>query len=322
MSGNSLPYHLRTNKSIDRKIFFDLLSHLSTILPNKIQSYKYISMGGPMLEDHHILHYEYGMTNLLSFERDEGTLSRQKYNKPYSCITCEKNTTKDFINNFNEISPVIIWLDYTDTKWATQFQESESLLNNLKEYDILKVTFNANPDVLKDSTKSSLDIFKQKANFHLLSENLTENDVTTMPNFAKTICDIFETITQSSLYDEGLIFYPLLQFRYIDNRHQMFTITGIILSEDSKFSSLYKNHTHDISWEYNHNNFGDINEINVPILTQQEKYAINQLLPELNEDNLEQLPFILDKNIEKSKKMFNNYIKYYRYIPTFQRIAT
>ncbi|MDC9818696.1 O-methyltransferase [Pectobacterium polonicum] len=322
MSGNSLPYHLRTNKSIDRKIFFDLLSHLSSILPSKIQEYKYISMGGPMLEDHHILHHEYGMTNLLSIERDKGTLSRQVYNRPYGCIRCEQNTTREYINNFNEVDPVIIWLDYTDTKWATQFQECESLLNNLKEYDILKVTFNANPDVLKDSTKNKIDLFKEKANYHLISENLTENDVQTMPNFAKTICDIFQTITQNSLGDYDLIFYPLLQFRYIDNRHQMFTITGIVLSESNTFIKSYHDYVVDASWDYNHNEWGDINEINVPILTQQERYAINQLLPKLDGGDLNSLPFILDKNKEKSERMVRNYIKYYRYIPTFQQTLT
>ncbi len=322
MSGSSLPYHLRTNKAIDRKIFFDLLSHLSPLLPNRIQEYKYISMGGPMLEDHHVLHYDLGMTKLLSIERDIAALSRQNYNKPFGCISCIQSSSRDFINNYSEEDPIIIWLDYTDTKWSSQFAECSALLNNLKEYDLFKVSFNANPDMLShDSAKSPLTIFKEKANHPLLCENLTENDVKTMPNMAKTILEIFESITQSTLGDDGLIFYPLLQFRYIDNRHQMLTITGIVIPEDNDFPKNLFENSKLAQWPYLHTKWGDIQEINVPVLTQKEKHAINQFLPfEQEELSLDSLPFTFDRNNIKAKKMIENYVKYYRYIPNFQKV--
>lgn len=263
------------------------------------------------------------MTNLFSIERDQSALTRQIFNKPFSCITCSNESTSNFITNYNEEEPVIIWLDYTDTKWKKQFSECESLIANLKESDILKVTFNANPDVLKnDSGKTLLEVFKSKANHHLLNENLIENDVQTMINFAKTINDFFCTITESILSDEGLFFYPLLQFRYIDDRHQMITITGIILSENSNFPEIFNGYNAHTNWLYSHTEWGDIHEINVPVLTQKEKYAINQLLPLNGKIDISQLPFILDKNKITAEKMIENYIKYYRYIPNFQRAAT
>lgn len=168
MSGSSLPYHLRTNKAIDRRIFFDLLANISPILPRKIQQYKYISMGGPMLEDHHLLHHELGMSKLESIEKDAAALSRQNFNKPFGCISCLHKDTGGFIRDYNESEPVIIWLDYTAPKWSSQFIECADLLKNLNAFDILKVTFNANPYVLKKENKSSSQVFKEKANSNLL----------------------------------------------------------------------------------------------------------------------------------------------------------
>ena len=324
MSGCSLPYHLRTNKAIDRKIFFDILGHLSSFLPNKIQKYKYFSMGGPMLEDHHLLHHELGMTKLYSIERDEAALSRQQYNKPFGCISCTGSSTREFINNFNENDPVIVWLDYTDTKWSAQFSECADLLNNFKEFDILKVTFNANPEVLKKGTeKSQLSVFKNKANHPLLSENLIENDVQTMRGFAKTILDVFKSISEDVLSGDGLFFYPLIQFRYIDNRHQMLTVAGMVLSEDDPFPEKMLHNLQLIQWPYLYTKWGDIQEINVPDLTLKERQVLNQLLPmDPSDIQLDELPFKFHKNDERATKMVENYVKYYRYIPNFQRVVT
>lgn len=323
MSGNSLPYHLRTNKTVERKIFFEVLNSL--VLERDIRDYKYFSLGGPMLEDHHALHYELGLTKLISIERDEATLSRQEFNKPFSCIECRRQTLKSFVDDFDESEsdPVIIWFDYTDTKWSTQFQECETILGKLKHQDIFKITFNANPEVLKTDRpdQNQLDVFKQKAASKYVSENLTLNDVMSMDRFAKTLSKIFEAICQNTLQGEHLVFCPLTQYRYIDNRHHMLTVTGIILDEtssesfeESNISTISKHVSFESGWD-------DIKEINVPDLTQKEKYALNQLLPECSVDlDLSTLPFNLDKKESSARKKLENYIKYYRYIPNFQKV--
>lgn len=324
MSGSSLPYHLRTNKAIDRRIFFDLLKNISPFLPRKIQEYKYISMGGPMLEDHHILHHELGMAKLESIEKDKAALSRQNFNKPFGCISCLHTDTGSFIRNFNESEPVVVWLDYTAPKWSTQFRECSDLLKSLNSFDILKVTFNANPDVLKKENKSSSQVFKEKANSKFISENIIDNDVISMNSFAETISGIFESIAEDALFGEGLRFHPLTQFRYIDDRHQMLTISGILIDESEEdFGDKLEELMEIARFNYLSQNWGDIKKINVPVLTQKERLEINRLLPELESPiDPDRLPFIFDKNPEKSKEFIQNYIQYYRYIPNFQRLAT
>lgn len=325
MSGSSLPYHLRTNKVVERKIFFEILKQL--VLEKNIKDYTYYSLGGPMLEDHQALHYELGLTNLVSIERNKATLSRQEFNKPFSCIQCKDQEIKDFVGEYDEdgTEPVIIWFDYTDVKWSEQFLECELILSKLKHQDIFKITFNANPDVLKNkrADQSQLDVFKELASSKYVSENLSENDVISMPRFAKTISVIFQTLSESSLKAEGLVFLPFSQYSYIDNRHHMLTITGIVLNEGSVDSFVGENAL--LTAQHDFSDFSawkNIDEINVPDLTLKEKYALNQLLPEIPDNiDLSTLPFKLDSKSATAVKKLQSYIKYYRYIPNYQKVT-
>ena len=322
MSGGSVPYHLRTNKAIERKIFFDLLRSLS--LSRDLKEYKYFSLGGPMLADHQVLHHELGLTKLFSIERDSSVITRQEFNKPFKCIDCLESSTHDFISNFSEEDPVIIWLDYTDTKWGAQLTECQNLLSNLKEYDLFKVTFNANPDALKgDSVKNPLEIFRERANCSQLSGNLSLNDVAMMEKLSLTLSEMFDRVTQDAFAGDDLIFKPLMQFRYIDNRHQMLTITGIVLSDNDSANSLEKllRESYLTEWPYFSCDWGNIQEINVPDITMKERSEINKHLPlETENFDLDSLPFKLDRNDRKAKVKINNYLKYYRFIPNFQRV--
>lgn len=322
MSGSSLPYHLRTNKAIDRQIFFDLLNNLH--MPSKLQRYKYISLGGPMLTDHQSLHYQLGLTKLESIERDEAAFSRQNFNKPFGCIDCVKTSIADYVLNFDEPEPVIVWLDYVDTKWSQQFNECYELLSKLKAYDVFKVTFNANPATLIGNCEAErLAKFKEKAASTYLSDNLIENDVIPMGRLAQTIVDTFNSLVDDAIdAASDLIFEPLTIFRYIDNRHQMLTITGIVLPrEDNSREHLIEN-SHLANWENLSSDWQDIHEINVPDLTFKERAVINQLLPaDSHEELYEKLPFKLDKNERKGLKAVANYVKYYRYMPHFQKLA-
>lgn len=322
MSGSSLPYHLRTNKAIDRQIFFDLLNNLH--MPSKLHLYKYISLGGPMLTDHQSLHYQLGLTKLESIERDEAAFSRQNFNKPFGCIDCIKTSIADYVLNFDEQEPVIVWLDYVDTKWSQQFNECYELLSKLKEFDVFKVTFNANPEMLTgNSEEERLAKFKEKASSSYLSDNLIVNDVIPMDRLAQTIVDTFNSLVDDAIdAASDLEFEPLTIFRYIDNRHQMLTITGVVLprKEDSRTDLIEKSHL--TTWENLSSDWRDIHEINVPDLTFKERVVINQLLPaDSNEELYGKLPFKLDKNDRKGLKAIANYIKYYRYMPHFQKLA-
>lgn len=145
-----------------------------------------------------------------------------------------------------------------------------------------------------------------------------------MDCFAKTISRIFESIAEDSLFGEGLRLHPLTQFRYVDDRHQMLTISGILVEESEEdFGNKLEESMAVSGFRYLSQGWGDIKKINVPVLTQKERLEINRLLPELeNPIDPDRLPFTFDENPEKSKEFILNYVQYYRYIPNFQRLVT
>lgn len=312
-NGSSLPYHLRTNKAIDRRIFFEALMVLC--LDKNIREYNYVSLGGPMLEDHKILHQDYGFNKLFSLEKNKETLERQEFNKPFNCIECKHESVHEFVVGFNpkQDESSIIWFDFTDSDWNSQFNDCETLLANLKEFDVFKVTFNANPEVLKTSTcsKDIVESFKSKSYEKVLSENLNENHLNTMPKLAQTLSSMFHDLCQESLSNEGLEFVPIVQFRYIDNRHHMYTIAGIVLKigEHPEFIDLSRDNLSSLlscDWD-------TIHEINVPDLTIKERIELNKHLP------LDSFPESFLFPIKISAKLAEQYRKYYRFIPNFQR---
>jgi hypothetical protein len=53
MSGSEVSYNLRPNKFVERQLFVELLTKICRQPPSK---YAYISLGGPQLEDHRLMH--------------------------------------------------------------------------------------------------------------------------------------------------------------------------------------------------------------------------------------------------------------------------
>lgn len=317
---SAIPYHLRTNKAIDRQIFFEILALLE--LPRKIQDYEYISLGGPMLEDHHVLHNNFGLTKLKSIEVDSAIFSRQNFNKNFKCVECTKGRLGDFIEKFERSQETVFWLDYTNTDWAEQFNEIYSLLTKLLPHDIVKITLNANPDSLKNSNnRTNFEEFKFRADSRFLNLNINENDIQTMDRMASTLSKILGTVVDAALEDLSMYaFRPISIFRYIDNRQQMLTVTGLILEKDQEITQMLKD-SHLNLKQHISNTWESVHEISVPDLTSKERAAINQHLPDGDLDEIiKSLQFQLDSNKKKSEKMLKNYVKYYRYIPTFHKV--
>src|SRR4051794_5607510 len=119
MTGASLPYRLRPNKTVDREIFIELLTFIDRYV--QIRDHLYIGFGGPSLEDFKLFHSRFGNTGLLSIEEDETTYKRQMANRPFSCVRLLNTRSGDFIAEYELIlgrqgldpnSNSIIWLDY------------------------------------------------------------------------------------------------------------------------------------------------------------------------------------------------------------------
>lgn len=144
---STLPYKLRPNKAVDRELFIALLARLAATL--KIETYRYIGLGGAFLEDFRLIHARLGIKDMVCVEFLESTHLRQKFNRPVDCIDCVYSTLEEYIDSTEFEKPVIIWFDYTDPRKITsQIERFARTISEVQTNSILRITLNSNPSSL------------------------------------------------------------------------------------------------------------------------------------------------------------------------------
>ncbi|EPL8005531.1 O-methyltransferase [Klebsiella aerogenes] len=327
MSGQYIPYHLRHNKSIDREIFLESLNLLSKRL--NIQEYTYIGFGGPMLEDFRIMHNRIALSDMISLEEQEATHIRQVYNLPYNCIDCRLISAHDFIIDYNFAKPSITWLDYASPKKIqTDLDDIQLLSTKVSSYDILKVTFPINPssyyqrrvgeslDDFKESFLQSLKslLGKKYLDFNLQISNVDLSERKIKALLIRIITNAFKSAVERGLSGrkDSIQYYPLSLNQYNDGSHTMLTISGFFASE-IEYTELSQACNFS-DWKFFSSNWEHIQEIAIPTLTVKEKINLDSKLPDEEAYQAAAEEFAL------SESERNNYFKYYRLYPNFQRI--
>lgn len=146
-SASALPYQLRPNKAVDRELFLSLLARLSGVL--KLETYTYISLGGPFLEDFRLVHSRLGIRNMKCIEAEESVHKRQCFNRPIPSVECIHNTLEGYLDATEFPTPIILWFDYTDPAAVTsQIARFADTVLNVPLFSILRITLNANPGSL------------------------------------------------------------------------------------------------------------------------------------------------------------------------------
>ncbi|OQY55323.1 MAG: hypothetical protein DRR08_13990 [Candidatus Parabeggiatoa sp. nov. 2] len=320
MSGSQLPYHLRPNKAIERQLFIELLLKINRI--RTLSDYVYIGFGGPFLEDFKLIPAYFDNKRMISLEIEPHTYQRQLFNKPLACIECLNMSSGDYIDSYSLKENAIIWLDYVEPKkLPDQLSEFQSLLEQIRHYDVVKITLNANPDSLGDKgttpeakKKHRFLVFKSRVGKLLPPEVDAQID---KEQFGQVLCGVLKNAAQTQIQtrkdSQNYIFQPLTAFVSSDGPHQMLTLTGILLDQNElkDFMDL----TTIGQWTYAIKEWGP--PIHVPTLTLREKRFIDQYLPH---DIHNQMSFTFDPNPQKSLEMLENYIKYYRYYSYFSKI--
>lgn len=336
MNGASVGYHLRTNKAVERKIFFELINLIKS--HNQGAGYTYIGFGGPMMEDFREAHHASNFEDLISIESNSSTYERQQFNKPFGFVNCVNKTSGEFINTFSSVKNTVFWLDYTSAKdLGNQLSDVERLIKKLKPMDILKVTVNANPDTIYRASSSELEEQEEQddpnfINKRILSKLETElgedyfpvmaaPDQVTTKNYPKFIAGVLDlAFSRAVATDSGKCIFPLSRFFYTDHTHQMYTCTALITGTEEPLDIISTMK----EWSFFSESLDDIFEIKVPALTMKEKIEIDAMLEGAQlADQIENIAKIikLETNKKQSKKLIENYITYYKYYPTFQRLA-
>lgn len=333
MSGGLVPYHLRPNKAVERYLFVELLTKINRSKP--IGAYTYVGFGGAFLEDFKLIHRHFGNKKMLSIEIDPNVIKRQRFNLPLSCIKCTHQSSGQFIGSYSIKGNAAIWLDYASaSEHRIQIQEFESLLPKLQTYDVVKITLNTNPEVLrsrdsmnaqgKRETEEERNIKRLEELNKRLGDYLPQDvtpDMMSVDELPQVLCRVLKAAADRIMRGRSEeLFQPLSAFVYADSYHQMLTLTGIILPR-AEVSSFLKE-TAIKRWDLSATDWKTIHRIRMPELTAREKLFIDSHLPRSNEKTIQKkLKFLFGANEQQSLKALKSYVIFYRHYPNYHRVV-
>jgi len=331
MSAQTIPYHLRPNKAVERNLFIALLGLINRV--KNIANYAYIGFGGPFLEDFKNIHAAFGISNMLSLEMDENVHKRQIFNAPLKCIKYLPKTSDQFINNMEDYSirtNIIVWLDYTSpSQLLSYLDEFQRLIAKSELFDIIKITLNADPTkwgkidtrgkrgvdrviTIRRNNEERLTKLERRIPDEYFPQGLTP-EMMGDELYPTVLCRIVELAAKRATQGiSGRVFQPLSLFTYAD-RSTMQTITGILLPE-SDVENFFKN-TGIKDWQFSCTQWGPPKLIDVPVLSLKERLSIEKLLPNTTYKDIYSLIDYIDE------PEIDNYITYYRHYPFFSRVV-
>ena len=332
MKGGQVAYNLRPNKFVERQLFVELLTKVCTEPPDQ---YVYVSLGGPQLEDQRLVHQRLGLKKLISLEADWIIYQRQLFNRRPSFIECRNDSTGDFVHDFDAFAnsyseeKFIIWFDYADANTRReQVIEYETLLSQLKDGDLIKITMNANPNTLGEIRSGENQEDAQEKRVEVLQEHLgdylpepLEHTEMTGRGFAPILCNVIENASRKAVQDDPRSQpIPLAVFVYQDGPHQMLTVT-VRRTRKTEVESFCKE-MESQGWEYLPSDWKDVTRINVPNLTATERLYIEKLLFSKDHETIhDELPFRFDQDQERSLEILEAYAAHYRRYPSYFQVV-
>jgi hypothetical protein len=308
-------YHLRTNKAVERVLFLELLRKLDGSIP--VAKCKYVSLGGPYLEDFSMVHGAFGNRDMVSLEIKEHVRSRQRINQPHSQIKLTLDSTGKFVEKYQiGRKPLIVWFDYEWPDWKSQISESCSLLQELPQMSVFKITLSGKTDWLGNDSKDPLferakTVTKMFGDYgEFTADDINEN----------SICDTLYKILRAAIADAvpdtaQRAVRTLACYQYNDGT-PILTVTMVIgpLAKIEQITAKLK------KWPFANLNWNKPHRIDIPPLSLREKLTVDRLLPNASAKTLVK-KFQLCEKYSDSVRVMKNYIQFYGQVPQFLRVT-
>ncbi len=315
-------YHLRTNKGVERLLFLELLRRLDGRLPRRIETYQYVGLGGPYLEDFGMIHAAFGNRRMLSLEVKPHVQSRQLINRPYARIQPTLDSTETFVDGYETGNiPMIVWFDYEWQAWKQQLLESCDLLQKLPPMSIFKITLTGKTDWLGGVAAKDPLLIQAKELSAMFDDygpfepgQINENSI------CKTLYRICRRIIADAIPDaKEKSVRTLAAYEYNDGTPVLTVtmITGPLASiRELVRKADLKN------WPFAVLNWRALKKIDVPSLGLRERLAVDRLLPDADARAvIKRLKLRLGSDYRESVNAMANYVEFYRYVPQLLRVS-
>ena len=312
------PYHLRTNKAVDRFLLIDAIRCLGR--PNEFAQYTYYGLGGPYLEDFRLLHESFPEIKMVSIEQDAQTHKRQRFHRPCGPIKLRHIDIKSFLARYDSRDKKsIFWLDYPGLEYS-HFDDFMTLLGKVAAESIVKITLRAeHSDYVgrdKEDQEKRENEFRAKFGAILPSSGVAPPP--DLERFAGLLQDMLQIASQKALPSgTGFVYQPISSFCYKDG-DGIFTLTGIVCQRNERrrvresFSNL----------RFANLNWARPKRIDVPFLSTKERLHLQKHLPckrDAGRRLLKVLRYRIDDDRARAVAKMKQYADFYRYYPHFVR---
>ena len=263
---------------------------------------------------------------MISLEMDHNVFSRQKFNKPVSCISLRNESSAEFLEayDFNSAENLIVWFDYATTQISEQLSEVQQLIEKLSHGDIFKITVNASP-VSLGHADAKADILPRRADEAKIRlgeyapANIQPNDVNTKNYPSLLLKSIINAAKHGLAGDSSLVLEPLASFVYSDGQ-QMLTFCGTLLNTNERDSFYEKTRLH--SWPFYSDCTQKPKSISVPVLSMRERVPVESLLPGASaEQIIDDLKYYVGYDEPTARNEMGNFISFYRMFPWYSRVV-
>jgi hypothetical protein len=327
------PYHLRTNKAVDRLLFVDILRHANP--PGQsFRDFRYISLSGPFLEDLRVMDHFFPEMQLISLEKSQQTYKRQLFHKFNSSLDVRWRTLSDFL--IHDYQPGIIdvfWLDFTDLSY-TRFEEFQSVLTKVPPGSIVRITLRAEPEIdIRTLTEQLPEEYLARMRNELerkfrdefvkvLSHATVTGAFINPPEFARMVQLMIKRTASIALdYSGSKVDYLPIQSACYNDGTFMLSVTGIVYPRRQKRKTqktFEKVKFVDFDW-------GKPVSIDIPALSMKERLFLEHMLPVapgqiVGEELLQALGYMIDDGKRKTIQQLAHYADYCRDYPNFVRI--
>lgn len=274
-SFEAINYMLRPNKNVERKLIVSTFKKLQTQFD--IVQYRYVGFGSMWFTDFVLMHKTFGMSDLVTIESQKSREKRVEFNKPFACIAVRMEEAATALGDVLDEKPSIVWLDYDGPLKNAMTGDIETAVGSMSSASMLLVTVNAMVDQLKNkkvddeelSPEDYLARICDDAGLAAQSGRLTRND------FPALAAEIVHDRIKSAVLDKkpGCEYVPIWTYRYADDA-DMITVGGMIadVADRAKLDASG-------ALTLPHATGAALFDIDLPILTEKEKRALDKRLP-------------------------------------------
>jgi hypothetical protein len=312
-SFETINYALRPNKNVERKLIANTLIKLRTEFP--VNEYRYIGFGSMWFSDFVLMHKLIGINDMVTIENQVSRKKRVEFNKPFACIAVRMEQASAALGEVIDSKRCFVWLDYDGPLKDAMTGDIETAVGGMKSGSLIAVTVNAHVDQLKGHKQEGDEVLKPEAFLAEICDDerlLTSTGRLTKNDFPLLVCELIHARLKASVLElnPSCEYVPIWTFRYSDGV-AMITVGGMVANAEDR-KNLQQSKVSDLPAVSPDKPF----VIQLPVLTEKEKRALDKLLPTGKPLDCRKLDFEL-RDVEVAA-----YEQLYLHYPVFSEIST